>query len=400
LTTTFRKAARWSSPTRPLRRALLRAVTLGVVSIMAIVVLEAPGAGAWAATSVDAQRALASYKALQRSLYVPAAQLYQGLPSNGCDPYSCLWPYTNATAATVYLDALRRGAYGADVSIRFASLSHYADLNEVSPAGDPQPPAYQSAVAPPDGPGGNTYYDDNAWTALDLIEGYDVSGDSTYLTMAQDVFNFVITGWDTSSTDGCPGGVFWEDVAGSQRNATANAANAEVGLELYQRTNDASDLNWALQMYQWVNTCLATPSGLYDDHVNPNGSVNTTIWSYNQGTMIGADVLLYEITGNSSYLVDAQQTATASVAHFGTGATLENQGPAFNSIYFRNLFVLKHVAPSRSYAKEASVYASFMWTQRQSSTGLFLQNGNTNGVNGTAPMVEIYALLGGAEAHP
>jgi hypothetical protein len=40
-----------------------------------------------------------------------------------------------------------------------------------------------------------------------------------------------------------------------------------------------------------------------------------------------------------------------------------------------------------------------MWTQRNAS-GLFLQNGNTNGVNGTAPMVEIYSLLAGSPALP
>ena len=41
--------------------------------------------------------------------------------------------------------------------------------------------------------------------------------DPTDLTLAQDTFNFIVGGWDTSQTDGCPGGVFWEDVAGSQR---------------------------------------------------------------------------------------------------------------------------------------------------------------------------------------
>ena len=136
-------------------------------------------------------------------------------------------------------------------------------------------------------------------------------------------------------------GVFWEDVAGSQRNTTANAANAEAGLELYQLTKDSTDLSWATRMYQWVDTCLASSDGLYYDHVNPGGSVNTTIWSYNQGTMIGAGVLLYQITAKASYLTAAEQTATAAVSYFGTGTTLQNQGPAFNAIYFRDLFVLE-----------------------------------------------------------
>ena len=175
----------------------------------------------------------------------------------------------------------------------------YTDLHEVSPSGaTPDRGRSNRRSRLPGGPGGNTYYDDNAWSALDLLTAYQLTGNTTDLTLAQDSFNFVVTGWDTSQTDGCPGGVFWEDVSGSQRNTTANAAGAEVGLELYQLTKDATDLSWATRMYQWVDTCLASPDGLYYDHVNPGGSVNTTIWSYNQGTMIGAGVLLYQVTAN------------------------------------------------------------------------------------------------------
>lgn len=370
-----------------------------MVSIGALV-LQSPRS--WASTpSTNETRALESYRALQQNLYEVGPRLYEGLPSSGCDPYSCLWPFTNATAATEYLSSTSRGTkYQADVLARIGSFGDYLDSSEVSPNGVTQPPAYESAVAPPSGPGGNTYYDDNAWTALDLIDAYDLSGDSTDVTMAQNVFNFVITGWDTNSSDACPGGVYWEDVAGSQRNTTANAANAEVGLELYQLTGNTSDLTWAMQMYDWVGTCLGAPSGLYYDHVNPSGSVNETIWSYNQGTMIGADVLLYRITQNSSYLSAAERTAAAAVSYFGSSTILEGQGPAFNSIYFRDLLLLNQVAPSKSYRTELRSYASFMWTQRQPTTGLFLQNGNTNGVNGTAPMVEIYSLEAGATPRP
>jgi len=303
-------------------------------------------------------------------------------------------------AGTEFLDASPSGStYASDVKARLNGLLAYADLHEISPSGTRQPRAFQSAVAPPEGPGGNTYYDDNAWSALDLLGAYQLTGNRTDLTLAEDTFNFVVTGWDTSQTDGCPGGVFWEDVSGSQRNTTANAANAEVGLELYQLTKNSSDLLWATRMYQWVNTCLESPSGLYYDHVNPGGTVNTTIWSYNQGTMVGAGVLLYQITGNAQYLTAAENTAGASVSYFGTGTTLQNQGPAFNAIYFRDLFVLSQIQPNSAYGTEAQTYATYMWTQRNSS-GLFLQNGQTYGVNGTAPMVEIYSLLAGSPARP
>ncbi len=360
------------------------------------------GATQSTATSTDEQEAISSYQALQANLYEPSVQLYQGLSFNSCDPYSCLWPFTNAMAGTEFLYASPGGSsYSSDVLARLNGLLSYADLHEINPSGASQPRAFESAVAKPKGPGGNTYYDDNAWSALDLLHGYQLTGNTTDLTLAQDTFNFIVSGWDTSQTDGCPGGVFWEDVAGSERNATANAGGAEVGLELYQLTKSASDLAWATKMYQWVKTCLTSTSsiGLYDDHVNPGGSVNTTIWSYNQGTMVGAGVLLYQITGNSSYLTAAESTAQAALTYLGTGTTLQSQGPAFNAIYFCDLFVLGQIQPNSAYGTEAQTYATYMWTQRASS-GLFLQNGQTYGVNGTAPMVEIYSLLAGSTARP
>ncbi len=350
------------------------------------------------ATQTSRHQAVVSYEALQDSFYKGKKSLYLGSPSYTCGLYSCLWPFTNAMAGTLFLDGGPRGSrFSQDVESRLVGLEDYADPNEVSPSGAPQPPAYESGVAPPRGPGGSTYYDDNAWTGLDLVHAYLLTSAATDLTLAQDEFDFAVSGWDTNPSDGCPGGVFWEDTAGSQRNATANGGNAELGLELYRLTGNATDLTWATSMYQWVVTCLGTPSGLYHDHVNPDGSIDTTIWSYNQGVMIGAGVLLSAATGNDAYLDQAEETAAAAVAYFGTGSVLDNQGPAFDAIYFRNLFLLDQVAPDPAYAAEAQSFASTMWSQRQAGTGLIDPQ---YGVNGTAPMVEIYALLAGSPPSP
>ena len=347
------------------------------------------------AIATNQQEAAASYHALQQNFYVAGESLYRG---TSCGTYSCLWPFSNAYAGTAYLYGTPNGAhYSAGVTARQTGLGHYADPSEVSPTGAPQPPAYQSAVAPPLGPGGATYYDDNAWVGLDLIHAYLLTSNRSYLTLAQSELNFIISGWDTNTADGCPGGVFWEDVAGSQRNTAASGAGAELALELDRLTGNTSDLTWATTTYQWVVTCLRTASGLYNDHVNPSGSINTAIWSYNQGVMLGAGVLLYQVTGNATYLNQAQQTAAAAVSYFGTGTALVNQGTAFNAIYFRNLYLLNQVAANPAYASEARSFASTMWSQRQAGTGLFNPQ---YGVNGTAPMVEIYALLAGSPPTP
>jgi Glycosyl hydrolase family 76 len=202
-----------------------------------------------AATPTDEQKAVASYQALQNNLYEASPKLYESLPSSSCDPYSCLWPFSNAMAGTEFLEGTPGvSSYATAVKARLKGLLAYADLNEISPSGASQPRAFESAVASPEGPGGNTYYDDNAWSALDLLGAHQLAGNPTDLSLAQDTFDFIVSGRDTSTTDGCPGGVFWEDVSGSQRNTAANAGGAEVGLELYQFTKDSSDLSWATQI--------------------------------------------------------------------------------------------------------------------------------------------------------
>ena len=351
------------------------------------------------ATPSPETQALDTYNALQRNYYVGTEHLYAGTPANSCATYTCLWPFTNATAGTAFLAGTPgESLLVSAVEARVVGLAHYADAAEVSPSGAPQPPAYESAVAPPLGPGGATYYDDNAWVGLDLLHAYEETSRTKYLTLAQDEFNFAVKGWDTSPTDGCRGGIFWEDVAGSQRNATANGANAELGAQLTLLTGNSSDLTWAERIYQWTVHCLGTSSGLYDDHVEPNGTVDTTVWSYNQGVMVGAGVLLFKATGmnNPTYLNQAEQTAIAAVTHFGTGSVLVNQGTAFNAIYFRDLYLLNQVAPNGAFAAEAQSFATTMWAQRQ-PTGLFNPQ---YGVNGTAPMIEIFGLLAGSPPTP
>jgi Glycosyl hydrolase family 76 len=379
---------------------LLGLLTLLFAGVTANAVADPAGASVRpnAGTVSPETQAVDTYTALQHNLYEPLVSLYQGLPSNSCDPYSCLWPFSNAMAGTYFLYGShgRRSRYATDAAWRLVGLDHYADATEISPSGTPQPAAYESAVAPPLGPGGSTYYDDNGWVGLDLIHAYLLTSNSTDLTLAQDEFTFALSGWDSNPGDPCPGGVFWEDVAGSQRNATANGGNAELGLELYRLTGNTSDLSWATNMYQWVVTCLSSTGGLYNDHIDAKGTVNTTIWSYNQGVMIGAGALLYGITGDVSYLNQANATASGAVAYFGTGSSLINQGPAFNAIYFRNLFLLNQIAPDSTYAAETQSFATTMWAQRRPSGLIDPQYG----VNGTAPMVEIYSLLAGSPPAP
>jgi hypothetical protein len=149
-------------------------------------------------------------------------------------------------------------------------------------------------------------------------------------------------------------------------------------------------------MYDWVRGCLLAANNMYYDHLDASGNVNTALWSYNQGTMIGAGTLLYQITGDQTYLQQAEQTATASVSYYGSDGNLYQQPDVFNAILFRNLFALAKINHDPSYAQLAASYADTAWLKDRQSDGMFTDPdpaGGESAENTTAPMAEIYALL-------
>ena len=166
-------------------------------------------------------------------------------------------------------------------------------------------------------------------------------------------------------------------------------------MRIYEHTSDPQALRWAVDIYRWVRSALFDDeTNLYFDRISPEGRVERTLWSYNQGTMIGAAVLLHRATKDDKYLVQAIKTADASLGAFDM-VELVKQGPAFNAIYLRNLFMLDLLVPQVGHRELATSYGDVMWEQnRNGATGLF--RSGESPLNASAPMIEIYSLLAGA----
>jgi hypothetical protein len=113
--------------------------------------------------------------------------------------------------------------------------------------------------------------------------------------------------------------------------------------------------------------------------------------------MIGSGVLLGRQTGDPSYVDHAVETAAAYVGGI-TVTELVAQDPAFNAVLFRNLLFLDRERPDPRYQALASDYGTRMWDTRRTRQGLFAGNGSP--LNKAAAMLQIYALLAGAEPHP
>lgn len=379
------------------------ASAVAACGLAALVGLSTAPAGASAAAgeggaSTAAARAAASYQALQTYLAVPdGSGLYheQYPVQSGDNVYSYEWPYSQVRGATLDLTGLPGTAgagYRDDLAARDAGQEHYW----LASGGTTGLPGYASYPVAPYGGGGDFFYDDNEWVGLFDVQQYLAGGDRRALARARQIFDLVVSGWDTDPGHADPGGVFWTQATWStDRNTVSNMPGAELGLRLYQITGQRSYLDWSRRMYDWTNTHLLGPDGLYYDHVDLAGTVEKTYWSYNQGVPVGVNVLLYQITHDRTYLARAQRLAAAAYRYYVTGGRLAAQPPYFNSIFFKNLLLLESVTGGHAYRDAMRDYADTVWsTQRDAATGLFRfdAGGATQAIQ-QAAMVQIYAVL-------
>jgi hypothetical protein len=266
-----------------------------------------------------------------------------------------------------------------------AGLSHYWQATT-------SPPSYSSAVVPPLGPGGDSYYDDNEWVGIELVRAYELMPEPELLSQAQQIMNFVMAGWQSQPEVPCSGGVPFSTASNNtDRNTITDAPAAELGVLLYQLTGAGAYLQFAEQAYGWVRQCMLEAGNLYADHIETSGTIDRSLWSYNQGVMVGAGALLYQATYDGSYLSEARQTAAAALAHF-TLRRLETEIPFFVSIYLRNLLYLDSVTHDPSGPKLAQEYVNHAWQHRAGGVFLF---GSPPGADllGQAAIAQVYGLL-------
>lgn len=317
-----------------------------------------------------------------------------------------LWPFSRALVATLDLAGVDGDLPGfdADTSIKddLAALERYWD-----PIRDP--PAYSSDVS---GTriGGDRYYDDNAWVGLALIQLERMRPGSGYLDRAGELFRFAVSGWDQHE-----GGVFWVEqgrgigARNHDRNTVSNAPNAELGFHLSELTGTATpepNAVHARAMYDWVVKTLDASrdpdragAGLFWDKVRGDGTIDETLWTYNQGSMIGANVLLARLEPPAHavlYLERAEAIARKSLTHFSQDEYIR-QPAAFNAIFFRNLLLL-HPVTGDANLQTAIIdtirtYADHAWDRTRDRRDRFhLSHGGVTLLHQSA-IVQLLALL-------
>ena len=156
----------------------------------------------------------------------------------------------------------------------------------------------------------NVFNDDMQWLGIACTRAYQATDDPQYLTVAWLLWDEIKKSW----SDVFGGGITWRSDRPYGKNATSNGPAAILAMRLYEIEGNPDDLEWAEKIVAWEKATLVDPAtGLVWDNISQEGGESIInkdwIFTYNQGTYIGAALELYEETQNAMYLNDAVKTA-------------------------------------------------------------------------------------------
>lgn len=191
----------------------------------------------------------------------------------------------------------------------------------------------------------NEFNDDIMWMVLFCCRAYNATGDVKYKEQAIYHFDKV---YDRAISASLGGGLYWKNGNTVTKNACINCPAAIAATYLYEFTKDNSYLEKAEKLLGWVtDTLFDSESGAVKDNIHYNEDreavIDETVYTYNQGTFIGAATRLYEITGNKKYSDNAKAAADYTVHTMYRDDVINNEGGnndyddsyGFKGIFFR-----------------------------------------------------------------
>jgi uncharacterized protein YyaL (SSP411 family) len=196
---------------------------------------------------------------------------------------------------------------------------------------------------------GQRYYDDNQWIGITALDAYARKKQKSDLAKGKEMYDFMMSGYDQV----LGGGMYWVEGDKGSKNTCSNGPGVLVALQMYQATKNKMYLDTALKIFNWTNAKLQTPSLLYYDNIKTkDGKLDKAVLSYNTGTMLEANVYLYEITKDQKYLVAANKMADSSLAFF-------YGGERFRDDYWFNAVLLRAYQHLLKYNKDTKYIMGF-----------------------------------------
>lgn len=244
---------------------------------------------------------------------------------------------------------------------------------------------------------GDCFFDDNIWVARNYLRAYEILEDEWYLEEAVRVNNWVLSGWNENL-----GGIVWSEAGLApgadpqhlERGLSANACSIIVNARLSQLASTPGEsrfyLEWAERFYAFCKRMQNMPEShdywngihtIYEDGAFRDGEINRVHYSYNSGSMILADLALYDCTKDmekkDAYMEDALKTANAAYKTFRTynpaAETYYYQGdPWFAAILAEAYYEMwqRGLASADTYMDSFAQNVSAAYANRDETTGL------------------------------
>lgn len=292
-------------------------------------------------------------------------------------PYSYLWPVCALIQAANEMEVLEPGkAYLQPV---IQTIGQYYNPN-------PPAPGYQAYI---NLNGNDTrYIDDNQWIGIAAIDAYNRTKKQEYLDLAKLIYNFMMTGYDTVSG----GGLYWRENDFTTKNTCSNGPGVVLAFQLFKATNEKKYFDEGLDIFNWTNKHLLSPEGVYYDNIHmKNLQIDKKAYTYNLGTMLQSNVLLYQITKKKSYLNEAKRLAAAGKSYFFKNSRLPDHY-WFNAVMFRGYIELYKVTKDKNLISFFAEDAERIWQTERDENDL-LGRRKAKSLIDQAAMLEIYARL-------
>ncbi|KAJ5721392.1 Six-hairpin glycosidase [Penicillium malachiteum] len=177
--------------------------------------------------------------------------------------------------------------------------------------------------------------DDQVFWGLAAITAAELNypertGQPSWLSLAQGVFNTQVPRWDTSS---CHGGMRWQIwpyQAGYQtKNAISNGGLFQLSARLALYTNNDTYATWAERIWDWsATTPLLRKTWVIADSTSPESQCTDHgdfQWTYNYATYISGAAYMYNYTkGDQKWMEGITGLIKTSDQFYPTGKTFDD----------------------------------------------------------------------------
>lgn len=319
-------------------------------------------------------------KQIRRDFFMPEKLFYKenAVPQPNDHEVSFLWPLCALIQADNEMEKLFAGK--SYMKETFKVIEKYDDQSPPAAGYDSYPAAFSRE---------DRYYDDNQWIGIAAMDAYFRTHQDQDLKMGKKIYQFMMTGEDTVSG----GGLYWREGDMNTKNTCSNGPAIILLMQLHKATKDPIYLKQALEVYQWTNKHLRSPSHLFYDNLNvKTGTLGKHFYSYNAGTMLQSNVYLYEATKDRKYLKEAKRIAGSATKFFlGSGQFKDDYW--FNAVLLRGFQHLYKYDKDTAYLKAFQICTDHALVDDRNQDGLMGKK-KTNNLVGQGGMLEILARLG------